>query len=247
MNEQRRTDTVDTTPVNLAWTAGWDSSFRLLSLILIEKRVVQPHYLLRPEDSAGQEIDAMHRIQRQLFARYPESREFLLPKKIIDVRAVPIDVEMEADYELIKGCRKVPEQYLLLASYCRREKIYEMELGIHNDDSGIHLAEERLFDRFRLPLKGFNKLQMLEVSKSAGFEDLMNLTVFCRRPRNGKPCGFCGPCHDAVSNGLGYRLPFLRRVKATSLVPLRRYWRESYGTMSPGLRAWVSRVLRGRY
>lgn len=245
MNGQRRTDTGDTTPVNLAWTAGWDSSFRLLSLILIEKRVVQPHYLLRPEDSAGQEIDAMHRIQRQLFARYPGSRELLLPRKIIDVRAVPIDAGIQADYKVIKGRRKVPEQYLLLAAYSYLENIEGMELGVLGGESD--LFEEFFFERFTLPLKGFNKLEMLHVAKSAGFLDLMNLTVFCRRPRDGKPCGFCGPCHDVVSNGLGYRLPFLRRVKATSLVPLRRYWRESYGTMSPGLRAWVSRVLRGRY
>ena len=32
--------------VNLLWTGGWDSTFRLLSLVLIKRKPVQPFYVI---------------------------------------------------------------------------------------------------------------------------------------------------------------------------------------------------------
>ena len=89
MNQSAEKDKPE--PVHLAWTAGWDSTFRLLQLLLIEKRPVQPHYIVRPEESTGQEIDAMHRIRRRLLSDYPEAREGLKPTALIDVRAIAIE------------------------------------------------------------------------------------------------------------------------------------------------------------
>jgi len=234
-------------PVHLAWTAGWDSTFRLLQLLLIEKRHVQPHYIVRPEASTGQEIDAMHRIRRRLLRVYPEARNRLKPTSLIDVRAIDIEPDLETEYERIKQTKKVQYQYLLLACYCRQQNLDSIDIGIHKDDSGFHLADEPLFERFSLPMQYFSKLEMRRKALDHGFAHLMDLTVFCRRPSGGKPCGFCGPCHDAVTIGMGYRLPLVRRTKAMILAPFRRYWRNSYTTMNPKTRSQISRLLKGRY
>ena len=234
-------------PVHLAWTAGWDSTFRLLQLLLIDQCSVQPHYIVRPEASTGQEIDAMHRIRRRLLGEHPEARERLKPTALTDVRAIPIEPDLAAEYEHIKQSRKVQYQYLLLACYCRQRGLDEIEIGIHKDDSGFHLAEEALFERFSLPMQHFSKLEMRQEAQDHGFAHIMDLTVFCRRPRGGKPCGFCGPCHDAVTIGMGYRLPLLRRLRGYMQAPLRRWWRSNYASMSPKLKSRASRILKGRY
>ena len=44
---------------HLFWTGGWDSTFRLLQLLLEENKIVQTHYVIRSEQSTGQEIDTM--------------------------------------------------------------------------------------------------------------------------------------------------------------------------------------------
>src|SRR5690606_13578695 len=43
--EQSRSPSA-TPPVNLLWTGGWDSTFRLLSLVVQQHRCVQPYYVL---------------------------------------------------------------------------------------------------------------------------------------------------------------------------------------------------------
>ena len=35
-----------TSKINLLWTGGWDSTYRLLEILLIEKKVVQTYYLI---------------------------------------------------------------------------------------------------------------------------------------------------------------------------------------------------------
>ena len=72
-----------------------------------------------------------------------------------------------------------------------------------------------LFKNYRFPLVDYTKLQMQEFYVNNGYEEIMNLTWFCHSPVKGKPCGFCGPCDDAVKEGMQWRLSSeaLRRHK----------------------------------
>ena len=236
----------DKAVVDLAWTAGWDSTFRLLQLILVEGRVVRPHYIVRPESSTGQEIDAMNKIRRSLFSGWEKSRTLLEPTEFVDVRAIRIDRDLDSLYVDITKRIKINYQYLLLACYCQQVGISKMELGVLD---GHTLGSEStvLFKDFSLPLLGLSKRELQESAKAHGFLNFMRLTVFCRRPKGGKPCGFCGPCHDAVQMGMGYRLPLRRRVIASLQSPLRSWWRRNYAQMDPTLKRVASRFLRGRY
>jgi len=98
-------------------------------------------------------------------------------------------------------------------------------------------AEERLsrqfmnapaFKSFAFPVIDISKTDMDDIAREKGWEEIMYLTNFCRRPPKVKPCGVCGPCADAVIRGMGFRLPFWSRMKAHLLIPLRKYWRNSY-------------------
>lgn len=37
---------MDKKSVNLFWTGGWHSTFRLIQLVLLHQKVVQPYYLI---------------------------------------------------------------------------------------------------------------------------------------------------------------------------------------------------------
>lgn len=65
--------------INLLWSGGWDSTFRLLCLLLIEKEKVRPFYLIDyTRASAIFEIQIMEDIREILFRKYNiDSREFL--------------------------------------------------------------------------------------------------------------------------------------------------------------------------
>jgi len=37
-----------TEPINLFWTGGWDSTFRLIQLVFVNKKTVHPYYIIDP-------------------------------------------------------------------------------------------------------------------------------------------------------------------------------------------------------
>jgi hypothetical protein len=85
--------------------------------------------------------------------------------------------------------------------------------------NGYRVSEEQagtdeyeLFRFYRFPIFDMCKLEMQECAKDLGFSSIMNLTWFCQAPKkDGRPCGKCLPCRFTVEEGLGWRVPYLRR------------------------------------
>ena len=51
--------------VNIFWTGGWDSTFRVLQLLIAKKKTVQPFYINDPNrKSAEKELNAMKTVDR---------------------------------------------------------------------------------------------------------------------------------------------------------------------------------------
>ena len=44
------------------------------------------------------------------------------------------------------------------------------------------------------------------------FKEIIEKTWFCHRPIFGRPCGRCGPCKDALNEGLNWRVPIFGRI-----------------------------------
>lgn len=71
-----------------------------------------------------------------------------------------------------------------------------------------------LFSRFNLVVCENTKLEMLEISKKEGFFDILEQTWFCHTPTwNNRPCGKCLPCRRVYQEGLGWRLPFVAKLR----------------------------------
>lgn len=232
--------------VHIFWTGGWDSTFRVLQLLLKEKVPVQPHYIVRPEQSTGREINTINNIRRKLRNHFPEGSKLLLPVQFVDRKSIYIREEIKARFDEIKDQEKINIQYLILASYCDQKDLNNVELCILNAEVS-HRKDKLIFGSFSFPLSGKTKSEIAVRSEENGWMELMKLTVFCRRPRNGKPCGLCGPCSDAVDAGIGWRLPLKSRLIAYIQLPFRKWWRDNYSKQNKGLLKYIPSLLKNRY
>jgi len=222
-------------PVDLFWTGGWDSTYRLLELLFVEKKTVQPHYVIRPQSCTGKEIDTIHDIERQIRRKSPEVGKLMLPVKFVNIEHVKPDPDIEAENERIKAKQYISVQYQMLARYCKQERLDSVELSVLSSETFEYFkSNTTIFKYFEFPILGLTKPQMAKVSKERGWTEYMNMTWFCRRPRKGKACGICGPCSDAVIAGVGWRLPLRARIIANIQVPFRKYWRNNYDKQNSG-------------
>ena len=231
--------------VKLLWTSGWDSTYRLLDLILIQKRKVQPYYFALERRSASIERQTMEQIKQRLFSIWPEAHELVLETIFVPMDDVPPDVEARAALSRLReagGARRVGGQYYDFAAAARYLGLSDLELGIHAEEATPWLAELKsnveeeggvcrliprpepkeleLFRRFAFPLLTLSKKDMEARARLGGFANLMEMTWFCHTPdRKGRACGLCAPCRLTMAQGLGRRIPAVNRIRHRLLLP----------------------------
>ena len=224
-------------PHHVFWTGGLDSTARVIHLLLSTGEEIQPHYIIRSEESTGNEIDAMNNIRRAVSKKYPELRPKLLPTRFINEDLIPRSPGIATEIKELKKKVKVHEQLHIMADYCMSSSIDHIDITYERDEN-IVPGELRVAQFFQVnpAFKCFfnahadlTKRACYKMAVAEGWEDLLNLTSFCRRPRKkGRPCGTCGPCCDAVKEGMGFRLPFIPRMKARIPIPFRKFYRKNY-------------------
>jgi hypothetical protein len=209
--------------INVLWTGGWDSTYRVIQLVRLGKSV-NPHYLVDPyRDSTKFEIDTINKISDILNKRYGG----LIKKvKIFDSKKLDIDQGMQRYYEEILEIGYLGSQYLQLATYCKKFEIKDLDLCIHKDDKAYDYVHEfieetedgicylsenaperisAIFKYFRFPVLDMTKLEMEDDAKIWHDEDIMEMTWFCHQPFFGKSCGSCNPCMYTIDEGLSRR------------------------------------------
>lgn len=225
--------------VNLLWTGGWDSTFRLLQLLLVHRVPVVPHYLVDSTRASTQiELQTMARIGDHLREAYPYTRELLQPLRVAAVAGVKEDPEIAGALREIRKRTFIGSQYAWLPAFCKHNAIADMELGVHVDDKVQALlrpfamgfehphgyrsirvdprhadsAEFRLFRYFSFPLFHIDKVGIGRQAEVEGWGAIMDMTWFCHTPVRGRPCGFCAPCVYTIEEGLARRVPGSRRA-----------------------------------
>lgn len=224
--------------VNLLWTSGWDSTYRLVDLLL-KGKIVQPHYIkFNDRESTDMELNRMEEIKEFLISKKPILKNRILPSIIVDSESIIINKNIQESHNRIVKDNYLGKQYVLIASYAR-ECDFDLELSIHSDDKAyeiikdyIELIEEdkdkyykiiansksdaaEVFKDMRFPLLDTSKIEMENKAIANGFDDVLEMTWFCHRPtKKGKPCGMCNPCIYTVEEGLGRRMPLTSRIKA---------------------------------
>jgi len=235
------------------WTGGLDSTFRVLNLLITTDEMVQPHYIVRHEESTGNEIDAMNNIRRAVLRDRPELDNRFLPTIYTNEDLIPrMDDVMAAITEMRKTIN-ILEQYEIIARYCRANQIKKIDLtyerfvdepeGVIN--AGYYFGNTFPFEPIAHPHKEMFKRDYYPIARKQGWDKYLDMTSFCRRPiKKSKPCGTCGPCTEAMLAGLGFRLPFKARIKSKMLFPFRNYYRRNYLRHD---KVWIFRFMKRRF
>lgn len=195
-------------PVHLLWTSGCDSTFRLLQLAILLKKKVQPYYVLTIRQSVYAEIYFMGKIKRELFKKFPWTRELVLPTFIYDYNEISESPEIRADFVELRKILELGEQYTHLAELRLWRKLPYLEMSIQKTDerfrktiddylvryeteidSWYQLDEEykdtprfNCFGFYRFPLLDISKEDMFDIARENDFFELQNLSWFCHFP-----------------------------------------------------------------
>lgn len=216
---------------NVLWTGGWDSTFRVLYLVLVEKCTVQTWYIVDPHRwSLVQELKAMSAVKKLVRKRFPDPSALLLPTRFFDRSDVRENERLSACYEGLR--ERLGGQYEWLSIWAEQSGLSGIELVIERCDSVVgcrsviagHLTGDGdgnlvvdpkyagtpvhdLFHRFVFAVTDVSKTDMRSIARQNDFADILNLSWFCHRPTwFSTPCGTCNPCKNTYAKGLGDRL-----------------------------------------
>lgn len=216
-------------PIHVLWTSGWDSTFILLDALLWEGCPVVPHYVVDPDrPSTERELGTMDAIAAALVAHDPAAAACLAELRVVPKEAIAPEPQVDAWYETLQARVHVAPQYAWLSRYARTCEA-PLALGIIRRSGGLRdvigpelevgpdgvrrlkaeLSDEafELFRPFRYPIIERSKLEMRDLALERGYLPLLERSWFCHEPRrDGSPCGWCPPCHDALHQGMGWRL-----------------------------------------
>lgn len=221
--------------VDFLWTGGLDSTYRLLELVLANRCRVQPWYLVDDERaSTPLELDAMQKILDEIEALDSKAAALIAPMRVVSVEEVAPDPEISA----MCGRLRLGSQYDWLARFAEQRGLDSLELCVEKRDSRVcgmldgnmlHVKSRggmtyrlgpdpgdpdlELFRSFEFPILHLTKTDLLQRAEDNGWGDIMKLTWFCHDPRDERPCGMCTPCLIALQEGLGERIPRLRRIR----------------------------------
>ena len=223
--------------VSILWTGGLDSTYRVLELSMTDV-TIQPYYLASVNPSTQYELRAIKLITEAIIKR-PETKCMLLPPIIVQASQINANAEITAAWGILHGLYKLGSQYDWIARFAEQYEL-TLELGIEKDFKestilrclsqcgGYSTLEDKfvvisdkgtdearlVFKNMRFPLPLFNMTKKDEISqfKKWGADDILNLTWFCYKPVNGKPCGLCDPCKTYIEVGLSSQIPKNRLV-----------------------------------
>jgi len=184
-------------PVNVLWTGGWDSTYRVLELLLIEDHIVRPYYIVNPKrKSIAYEIIAMAQIRHRIEAAFPDQAVKLLPVELVHSEAILQDEEITRCYQRMKTLVRIGSQYKELARFAKYnvtepelciEKISDFDTELFRDFVWPLLKGEgheariegpfpepaiEMFKYFRFPINHLTKADMRKISEEKGFFDI---------------------------------------------------------------------------
>lgn len=220
--------------VNVLWTGGWDSTFRILQLST-KDIIIQPHYLKDNRKSENFELNTIRSITEEI-QNLSSTKCTILDLISMNVSDINEDKDITQAYENLTKDHKLGEQYEWLARYAKN--IDNLEIGDENgsaqdsiiygaikangdvikidDDKrgGYYIIDKsvsssditKVFGNYHYPILFYSKLEMKKEAEEMGLIDIMNKTWFCHKPIDNQPCGRCTPCMGTIKKGLEYRL-----------------------------------------
>lgn len=210
--------------IKLLWTGGWDSTFRLLQILLLEKRTVKLYYVVDPtRNSTGVEIQFRKMLKREICTRYPHTKQLFRPTIYINIESIEPDDEIQKAYLDLKKHVPLGNQHEWLPQFCKQHQIFGMEMSTENgstpeelwanvrflinhfsDDPdtlseheySLYKTSKTLYKYFRFPVIQYSKQDMLAEAEKNDWLPILTKTWFCYQPIYIPLKGYvaCGNC-----------------------------------------------------
>jgi len=221
--------TTDPNQINILWTGGWDSTYRLFYLIVVKNAVVQPYYIIdHRRKSVPNELKAMEKIRHIFIKTYPGKSNQLLPTIITEKKQIKKNKAITHKFYGIAKTSRVTlgSQLDWLARFAHEQGLYGLEIchekkpspsafdllllpeliGKGHDcklQENLNNQDLSIFKYFRFPTVHLTKQDMERLAVENSFSHIMKLTWFCHKPVKGSmPCGRCHPCEMARKTGM---------------------------------------------
>lgn len=237
--------------VNIFWTAGLDSSFRVVELASAPGFVIQPWYITDPGRRSTPIEERRIREMTALIRRNPATQSELRDVRVVALQDIAIDPGIQASFDRINARQHVGKQYLWLASFLHgRDLFAEVSSEAPHERIGAAIQGEctliplgvdvdrtlaadpaastedglRLFGRMLFPAHQWEltKADEMRLMQEWGYGDVFDRTWFCHRPILGMPCGHCDPCRSAREEGFGWRIPTPSRFLYPFVRPIQK-------------------------
>jgi 7-cyano-7-deazaguanine synthase in queuosine biosynthesis len=235
-------------PVHLAWTGGWDSTFRVLSLISQHSCCIQPYYVIdRQRRSWPIEIETMHKIQ-EACRQDPSTFIGTIRQPIfVEKETIAADELITAQYKQLRNRVYLGVQYDWLARLAKSLSIQSLELGVQGQGHFFSIVRQHIESKqgsltrtyvihpdapqdlqflryFEFPIINVSKGEMERIAKERGFYPILEKSWFCFAPLKGlRPCGTCNPCKYAIEGGMARRIGWhglIRYYTKKILIPI---------------------------
>lgn len=218
--------------VQILWTGGWDSTFRVVELSRTEGVIIQPVYVIDPKrKSVPFELRAMDTIIKCLREK-KDTKAKINDVKKIELCNIQSDDEISNAYRIISKKTGLGSQHEWLAWLGKQMPGMEMgtEAGVPSTshiidaietfcklqikdgigyiDPDLSSVEGKLvLGWFQYPIITRYETDMVHQIKEWGYEDVMSNIWFCHNPINGEPCGCCHPCAVKMESDMQWLLP----------------------------------------
>ena len=218
--------------VTIFWSGGWDGTFRMCELAQ-QNVVVQPIYVSDTVRLSNEyERAAMDSILAELRKNAVADILDVIFFDVDQIKLTCADAEISEAAAQLAEKYELGAQYEWFALLCKKLGV-RAEVGItggtgrpqlamysdgrisqiQNEDRYEFVPNEEgsatdlVMGRFIYPIIKYTKKDMERIGRENGWLDIMKLSWFCHYPINGKPCGLCNPCRDAMRYGMEWRMP----------------------------------------
>lgn len=104
MIEKERATIMPCEAHRILWTGGWDSTFRILYLVLHGSRQIQPYYLyFEMRRSSVLELEAIELIQKLFRERFPWAARRITRPIVIKIDDLPQNEELHQAYATLRN------------------------------------------------------------------------------------------------------------------------------------------------
>lgn len=223
--------------VTLLFTSGWDSTFRFLQLCQYEIEIQPVYIIDKARKSNTIEQAQIAKIIEAARQRFKAKINDVKFYDLDWITKECADESISKAFKVLQDKYHIGTQYRvfsLLTHYLGNPKFEcavvhqyhgKVEEAIEGDgkmgvvEAGV-LPERycvlpvggddnvyKIFGNLILPVIKLTKKEEEQIARENGWIDIMELTWFCFAPINGKPCGLCNPCDDAMNTGMEWRMP----------------------------------------